>query len=182
LNARPDAGVTLGHGTGGLFVDRSEVIGQPTGRSVITVERGPVSNFAKAVKDDSPVYASEHAAREAGFDHIPAPPTFAFCMAHWGTFPEDQPDDDPARGRNPVMEIIGRLMAKGGLVLHGEQEFTYHRPLVVGDRLRNEGKVVDLYEKESKGATMTFLVTENTYTDESGQPVVTTRMNLIHRG
>jgi len=29
---------------------------------------------------------------------------------------------------------------------------------------------------------MTFLITENVYRDEkSGQPVLTTRMNLIHR-
>ena len=80
------------------------------------------------------------------------------------------------------MQIIGNLMKSGGLVLHGEQEFTYHRPLVVGDVLLGEGKVVDVYEKDSKGKTMTFLVTENAFRDEkTGDPVVTTRMNLIHR-
>ena len=163
-------------------MDRSDVIGRSTGRSTISLERGPVSNFAKAVKDENPIYASAASAREAGFDDIPAPPTFSFSMAHWGTYPEDQPADDPVKGTNPVMEIIGTLMKGGGLILHGEQEFTYHRPLVVGDKLHNEGKVVDLYEKESKGRTMTFLVTENVYTDEAGQPVLTTRMNLIHRG
>ena len=162
-------------------MDPSDVIGRPTGRSTIAVERGPVSNFARAVKDDSPVYASAEAARTAGFGNIPAPPTFGFSMAHWGTYPEDQPADDPAPGGNPVMEVIGGLMRKGGLVLHGEQEFVYHRPVVVGDRLHNEGKVVDFYEKESKGRTMTFLVTENRYTDDAGEPVLTTRMNLIHR-
>ena len=40
-----------------------------------------------------------------------------------------------------MMEVIGTLMAKGGMVLHGEQEFVYHRPLVVGERLQNEGVV-----------------------------------------
>jgi hypothetical protein len=28
---------------------------------------------------------------------------------------------------------------------------------------------------------MTFLVVENTFTDEAGEPVVTATMNLIHR-
>jgi hypothetical protein len=28
---------------------------------------------------------------------------------------------------------------------------------------------------------MTFMVVETTYTDESGEPVVTSTMNLIHR-
>ena len=37
-------------------------------------------------------------------------------------------------------------------------------------------------ERESKGSIMTFMVAENSYFDEaSGEPVVTARMNLIHR-
>jgi acyl dehydratase len=163
-----------------MAVDKS-LIGTPTGRSKVVIERGPVSNFAQAVKDENPVYQNPETARAAGFDDIPAPPTYGFAMAHWGTFPEVQPENEAA-GRNPVMEIIGGLMKKGGLVLHGEEEFEYHRPLVVGDVLEGEGKVVDIYEKESKGKTMTFLVTENVFKDaKTGDPVLTTRMNLIHR-
>ena len=163
-----------------MAVDKS-LIGTPTGKSKIRIERGPVSNFAKAVTDENPIYQSPEAAKGAGFEDIPAPPTWGFAMAHWGTFREEQPDD-PTKGRNPTMEIIGGLMAKGGLILHGEEEFTYHRPLVVGDVLEGEGKVTDIYEKESKGKTMTFLVTENLFKDaKTGDPVLTTRMNLIHR-
>ena len=80
------------------------------------------------------------------------------------------------------MAALGPLMAKGGLILHGEQEFIYHRPVVVGDVLVGEGKVVDAYQKESKGKTMTFVVTETNWTDQkTGEPVVTTRFNVIHR-
>jgi acyl dehydratase len=166
-----------------MAVDTS-VIGQCTGKWKIVIERGPVANFAKAVKDNSPIYQDVGAAEEAGFEAIPAPPTFPFAMNNWGAFEELQPDDNPAvpGGTSPVMKIMGGLMKSGGMILHGEQEFTYHRPLAVGDVLVGEGKVVDLYEKESKGRTMTFLVTENEYRDEkTGEPVVTTRMNLIHR-
>ena len=163
-----------------MAVDKS-LIGTPTGRSKVVIERGPVSNFARAVTDENPVYQNPEAAKAAGFDDIPAPPTYGFAMAHWGTFPEVQPPDETT-GRNPIMEIIGALMQKGGLILHGEEEFEYHRPLVVGDVLEGEGKVVDIYEKESKGKTMTFVVTENVFKDaKTGDPVLTTRMNLIHR-
>ena len=161
--------------------DASTVVGRPTGAAKVVVERGPVSKFAEAVHNDSAVYQSDEAARAAGFAAIPAPPTYAFSsLQYWGKFPEDQPPD-PSAGKNPMMEAIGTLMAKGGLVLHGEQEFTYHRPVVVGDVLHNEGKVVDYYTKESNGRTMTFIVTEDVYTDEAGEPVLTSRMNLIHR-
>ena len=166
-----------------MAVDTS-VIGQPTGKWKIVIERGPVANFAKAVKDASPVYQDATAAEEAGFDAIPAPPTFPFAMNNWGAFAELQPDDNPAApgGTSPVMKIMGGLMSKGGMILHGEQEFTYHRPLRVGDVLIGEGKVVDLYEKESKGKTMTFIVTETVWRDDkTDEPVVTERFNLIHR-
>jgi len=51
----------------------------------------------------------------------------------------------------------------------------------VGETLRREGKIVDLYTKEAKGKTMTFLVTETVFKDDAGDPVVTERFNLIHR-
>ena len=63
----------------------------------------------------------------------------------------------------------------------GEQEFTYHRPVVAGDRLTSASEVVDYYAKESGERTMTFRVTETTYRGEAGELVLTARMNLIHR-
>jgi acyl dehydratase len=163
-------------------VERDDVVGRPTGAAKVLVERGPIAKFAEAVHNDSPVYQRRDAARAAGFDDLPAPPTFAFSsLQHWGKFPEDQPPD-PTGGKSPLMEIIGSLMAKGGMVLHGEQEFTYHQPIVAGDELTCEGQVVDLYSKESStGRTMTFLVTEDVYRNAAGEPVLTSRMNLIHR-
>ncbi len=162
-----------------MAVDTS-VIGKATSRSRVAVERGPVSNFAAAILDESPVYNNPEAAKEAGFDAIPAPPTYAFVLDNWGKFPEIQPKEK-IEG-NPMFEIISGLMAKGGMVLHGEQEFEYHRPIKVGDVLRGEGTCVDAYEKESKGRTMTFVVTETRWTDDrTGEPVCTSRFNLIHR-
>jgi acyl dehydratase len=159
----------------------TDLIGQPTTASRVHVERGAVSYFASAVKDENPIFHNRNAARAAGFDDIPAPPTFSFAMNHMGRHPEDQPPD-PTGGKNPMFEAMGRLMSEGGLVLHGEQEFVYHRPIVVGDVLVGEGTLVDMYERESKGRTMTFVVVETVWRDDtSGEPVVTERFNLIHR-
>jgi acyl dehydratase len=58
-----------------MAVDTS-VIGKPTGAYRVRVERGPVEFFASAVKDANPVYHDPAAAKAAGFDGIPAPPTF----------------------------------------------------------------------------------------------------------
>jgi acyl dehydratase len=163
-----------------MAVDTS-VIGKPTGAAKVIVERGPVSYFASSVKDENPILHDAGAAEAAGFAGIPAPPTFSFAMNHMGRFAEDQPPD-PTGGENPMHKVMGQLFSKGGLVLHGEQEFEYHRPIVVGDVLVSEGKVTDMYERESKGRTMTFIVVETVWRDDAtGEAVVTERFNLIHR-
>jgi hypothetical protein len=152
-----------------MAVDTS-VIGAKTGAWRVTVERAPIANFARVLKDTNPVLAD-----------TPAPPTFSFVMAYWGAYPGDQPAD-PSGGTNPMHRIMGELHAKGALVLHGEQEFVYHRPIVSGDVLDGEQSITDMYEKETDAATMTFVVMETNWTDaKSGDPVVTERFNLIAR-
>jgi acyl dehydratase len=160
--------------------DFSEYIGMPTARGTIVVERAPVSQFAKAVLDDNAVYQNDEVAKANGFEGIPASPTFGFIAQNWGRWEELQPAPDP-NARQPLMEVMGGLMSKGGLILHGEQEFIYHRPMVVGERLDFLGTVTDIYQKPTGDRTMTFLVTEDVYRDANGEPVLTSIMNLIHR-
>ena len=163
-----------------MAVDTS-VIGKATGAWKVTVERGPVSTFAAAVQDTNPIYRNETKARGAGFEHIPAPPTFTFAMSFWGAFAEDQPPD-PTDGANPMHTIMGELFGKGALVLHGEQEFAYHKAIEVGDVLVGEGRIKDLYEKDTDSAHMTFVVMETQWKDAgTNAPVVTEQFNLIAR-
>ena len=158
----------------------STIIGTPTGTTVVTVERGQLALFASAVKDDNPVYRDPRAAADAGLPGIPAPPTYPFVMGNFGAYPEIQTEDAPVG--NPMGAVLGPLMAKGGLILHGEQAFTYHRPVFAGDVLEGKGMVVDAYQKESKGKTMTFVVVATEWTDQAtGEPVCTSQMNIIHR-
>ena len=158
----------------------STIIGTSTGTTVVTVERGQVAQFATAVKDDDPVYRDPRAAEAVGLPGIPAPPTYPFVMGNFGAYPELQTADAPSG--NPMGAVLGPLMAKGGLILHGEQEFTYHRPVFAGDVLQGKGLVVNAYQKESKGKVMTFVVVETAWSDRAtGEAVCTSRMNIIHR-
>ena len=147
---------------------------------MLVVERAPITLFARALGDDSAVYRNAEAARDDGFADVPALPTFGFSIQNWGKWEELQPAA-PTSGGNPMAEVMGGLMANGGMVLHGEQEFLYHQPLVVGQRLRFEGVVRDIDQKASGDRTMTFMVTEDTYRDDYGASVLTAIMNLIHR-
>ena len=158
-------------------------VGRSTRRVTVTVERSAVANFADAVHDPDPVYRDGRAAAAAGLAAIPVPPTFPFAMAHWGAFPELQTQGgDGPDAANALAELIGTLLAGGGLLLHGEQELRYHRPVLVGDVLRGEGRIVDVYVKQSQERAMTFVVDETVWRDDvTGAPVVTSRTNVIHR-
>jgi hypothetical protein len=161
-----------------MAVDTS-VIGKISARRVVAVERAPVSVFAKAVKDHSRVYQDPREAGSAGFASIPAPPTFPFAMPYWGEYPELQEGLEPV-GSNPMWEVMGKLGP--GLILHGEQEFEYTRPVMVGDILEAEDVISDVYQRETETSVMTFMVTETKWTVKgSGEPVVTARFNLVHR-
>ncbi len=160
--------------------DFSEYIGKPTTRGTLVVERGPITNFAKAVLDDSAVYRNAEVAEAEGFAGIPAPPTFGFSAQNWGRFEEHQTAEQPET--NPMFEVMGKLYAGGGIILHGEQQFIYHQPIVSGQTLHYEGIVRDVYQKPSGDKTMTFIVVEDTYRDDAGDPVLTSTMNLIHKG
>lgn len=161
-------------------IDRS-VIGKATGRTKVTIERGPVAVFADAVKDSSPIYQDPRAAEAAGLPAIPAPPTYPMAMGHWGTFLETQPEAT-ADSSSGIGEVLGPLLAAGGLLLHGEQSFEYHRPVLVGDVLVGDGKIADAYEKQAGSGTLTFVVVETLWSDDAtGEPVVTARMNLLVR-
>ena len=165
-----------------MTVDTS-VIGKPTGAWRVVLDRAVLANFAKAVGDASPVYQRDEAARGAGLDAVPAPPTFTFAAPYWGAFRADEQPPDPTGGQgNPMHSIMGGLYAKGALVLHGEQEFTFHRTPVAGDVLDGLQKITDIYEKETDSASMTFVVMETVWSDaKSSEPVVTERFNLIAR-
>ena len=161
-----------------MAVDTS-VIGRVIARRVVAVDRAPVSVFAKAVKDRSRAYQDPREAEAAGFDSIPAPPTFPFAMPYWGEHPELQDGLEPV-GSNPLWEVMGKLGP--GLVLHGEQEFEYSRPVMVGDVLEGEDVLSDVYQRESDTHVMTFMVTETRWKAKgNGEPVVTARFNLVHR-
>jgi MaoC dehydratase-like protein len=165
-----------------MAVDTS-VIGTQTGAWRVVLDRAVLANFAKAVGDSNPVYRRAEAVSAAGLDAVPAPPTFTFAAPYWSRLSTDeQPADPTDSGGNPMHAIMGELHARGALVLHGEQEFVYHRTPVAGDVLDGVQTITDIYEKETDSARMTFVVMETVWSDAaSSEPVVTERFNLIAR-
>jgi acyl dehydratase len=129
------------------------------------VERGKIREFARAIKDDDPLYFDEaYAETEAG--GIVSPITFLQTATHW--------DDGSARVRLPF--DLKR-------VLHGEQEYEFLAPIHAGDVLTVVSRIADLYEKPGKrGGSMNFAVTETTYTNQRGEVVARASSVTIETG
>jgi acyl dehydratase len=113
-----------------MAVDKS-IIGKAGKPFTMPIEWGKVREFARAVKDPNPVYFDpELAKKECG--GVPIPVTFLQTSAFWQTA-ESMPSLDMFDMRR---------------ILHGEQEFEFFNPILVGDTLTGVARVADLYEKE----------------------------------
>ena len=140
----------------------TELKGSELGRTKVRVESGPVRAFAKAVTDASPQYADDSAV---------VPPTFPFSWSYWGTI------EGSTKGLP-----IDKLRGPGRMILHGEQEFVYHRHPKVGDILEGTARISDVYEKDSSSALMEFYVQETAWKDATtGEPVCDVKFTLIVR-
>ncbi len=127
------------------------------------VGREKIRDFAMAIGDTNPVYSSEDAAKAAGYPDIIAPPTFLTIM-NFKYSP--QVVGDPELGINYA------------LVVHGEQEYEWKRPIVVGDVLKATPRIADIYVKGPNE----FLVIEAEITDADGEVVCVSRGTLLSRG
>jgi acyl dehydratase len=129
----------------------------------LEVDRDRVTRFSLAVGEDDPRFLEAEAARAEGFPDQVAFPTFPTVL---GILASAQVVVDPDLGLDYSR------------VVHGEQEFEWRRPIVVGDRLRTSPRIADIY---SKGPNE-FLVIEAEVLDADGQVVCVARSTLLSRG
>jgi acyl dehydratase len=127
------------------------------------VSREKVAEFANAVGDPNPAYVSVAAARELGHPDVVAPPTFAVVITSRA---QAQVMFDPA---------LGLDYSK---VVHGEQSFTYERPVVAGDRL----VAVAMVEAIRSAAGNDLLTIRTEVSTADGELVVTARSTVVARG
>jgi acyl dehydratase len=124
-----------------MTIDAS-VVGRTYPRTrTYEVGREKIREFAIAIGDDNPLYFDVAAARALGHSDVLAPPTFAFVLT--------------LEGWHLVMDDLGIDFAH---VLHVDQRFVYHRPLVAGDVI-HAGATIDSV-RDRMGATFLVIRTD----------------------
>lgn len=129
------------------------------------VEPGRLRYFMNTLDEKNPIYRDTEAACAAGFAAIPAPPTYLFCL-------EMMDAEDP-------FEMLTALGIDLGRVLHGEQSFVYHAPVVVGDTLTFDPRVTSVTDK--KGGAMTLIAIETRVTNQKSVHVADTCRTIVVR-
>ncbi len=79
------------------------------------------------------------------------------------------------------MTVPGLSEVDPARFLHAGQEYAYERPLRAGDRITCVARIADVYEKEGRLGTMTFVVAEIEGRDDDGAHVFTGRSTMIVR-
>jgi hypothetical protein len=130
--------------------------------------------FARGVGIADTVYYDVAAARAAGYDNLPAPPTYAGVPVYIPGV------SDPVYGL-PRSSSTPRLDHGLKNILDGGTEYLYDRVPVAGDTLITRSRIVDLEVKESKSLGKMLVVTsESTYTrEQTGDVYFRTRSQMI---
>ncbi|MCB9411978.1 MAG: MaoC family dehydratase N-terminal domain-containing protein [Actinobacteria bacterium] len=127
------------------------------------VGREKIREFAAAIADDNPAYHDVAAARELGYPDVVAPPTFSFVLT---------------MNAMTTAMFDPQIGLDYSRVVHGEQSFEIHRPIVAGDEV-----VVDATIEAIDGSGRhEFLTVRADVRTVAGEDLVTTRSILVSRG
>ena len=139
-------------------------IGYQLPPSELLIERGRLQFFARSIGETDPMYTDLAAARAAGYPDLPAPPTFLFAAE---------------LESGAVTSLLETLELPIQKILHGEQGFTYLKPVCAGERVTVRSKIADIYEK--KGGALEFVLKSSEARNSSGELVAELRSLLVCR-
>ena len=127
------------------------------------VSRVKIADFAEAIGDRNPLYTDAAAAQAAGYPDVIAPPTFPIVITMAASRAAIA---DPGLGINYAM------------VVHGEQRFSYARPLHAGEVVVAQSTISGIREVGS----MTMVTTDTEIKTTDGELVCTGYGTLVERG
>jgi acyl dehydratase len=124
------------------------------------VGREKIREFAMAIKDDHPAHFDESESKKAGYPDMVAPLTFLAIA-----------------GRRVQLEIFTKFSIPINIarVIHRDQKFKFHRPILAHDRLYFDTYLDSVIE--SHGTVLAEIRSE--VTDVDGNPIVTSVVTML---
>jgi acyl dehydratase len=130
------------------------------------VERGKIREFADALGDPNPIYRDPDYAKKTELGGIVAPPTLLRTFLY-----------------EPRAAAEALQVKDWSYIVHGEQEFEYLAPILAGDVLTAQDRIVSITEKESRRAgLLQIAVIETVFRNQRGEQVQIARRTLVETG
>lgn len=131
--------------------------------STYVVGREKIREFADAIGDENAFYRDPEAARAAGYPDVIAPPTFVTVI------------NLPAINKIVADPELGLDYSR---MVHGDQDFSYSRPVCAGDELQLTAQIENIMARAGND----FLSIRADISTVAGEPVCTARAQLVVRG
>ncbi len=124
-----------------------------------------IKRFAESFGDPDPIYTDEEYAKTTPYGQIIAPPTYAFSLTFLSSLPMSPGVKLPPYG-----------------LIHGNQDFEYHKPIVANKTYQCQTRLADVKEKTGKNGAMVFLTNEFYVYDENMELCLKMTSNVVCRG
>jgi acyl dehydratase len=134
-------------------------VGKP---DTMAVELGAVRKMAKAVEDFDPIHYDAAAAIARGYRGVVAPWPLLWLFYFNGT---EHRIDFPF----------------GKATVHGEDEYEFHEPVIVGDEIAMQMTITDARLKQGRSGPLGIVVEERRFTNQLGRLCAVLRTTLIRR-
>ncbi len=139
-----------------------DIVGTKLDPYTFAVERGKVQEFLKAIGETNPIYTDPAAAKAAGFDDTPIPPTFQTAFQFWG-YPK-------------IWDDMSNMGIDTTRLLHMKEEYNYHKPVYPGVTIHAAGEVIDV-----KIGKMNMVTFKTEFKDEKGDVCIEAEMAIVIR-
>lgn len=161
----------------GLLTDEARAWAQePFAPYEVMISATDIARYARAIGETNPIYFDSAAAKDAGHADVVAPPYFPYTIRMQAANLRDRSDlesDGSSSEDVPPVETT-RAMA-------GETTIEMGVPIVAGDVITLEKRIIDLYEKSGRSGDLVFVVQEFLFTNQRGDLVMREAFTRIYR-
>jgi acyl dehydratase len=140
----------------------SGIVGPLGAPDTMTVELGAVRRMAKAVEDTDSIHYDARAATERGYRGVVAPRPFLWLIYF-----------------NCAHDHLAFPFGKA--TVHGEDEYEFHEPMIVGDDITVRTEITDARARQGRSGLLGIVVQERRFTNQLGQLCAVLRTTLIRR-
>ena len=160
----------------------AETVITPGVRAYVGQEGHPVTNrfpiseemifeLADTIEEPNPLYLDADYARKSRFAGLLCPQ-----LAGWKDWAPRI--DYFGAGQDTHFQVPLPFKSYG---FNGGSEWTFHRPVRLGDQITKNEKIVDIYERSGRTGQLVFIVRETTQRNQKGEALLTIRHTSIFR-